>query len=717
MLLRRLKIKDFLIYGEVDIDLSQIKLASIVGQFNIDRRRSNGAGKTALLEAIRYALYDQTRSKLKLGVVRTGAKYSVVDLWFDVDDKQYRVIRQRTAEGASTARIYVNGKDSSEKVKIVNEMIQQIIGIDAELFDQIYFFKQGDQFGFVEANPSDRKTALAKVFRMDSLNRCLDMAKEKRKVLESTLQRAKGAADVLRSRNQTLPPYQELLEQEMAASANLATAQQLEDEYKAVSQCNILSRIDLEQKFSEFEKEVDDDQAAMRELLVKINETNETIVRFQRDMQMKSALYDRETQFLKQIDARLEGHTDDVEKSIASTELKRNMVNKIFSDLQSKIAVALDNYQRLSKYDTGIAGQDCPVCFQFVAVDHVEKVLAHVNSEKKRLTQEVDLLKADCAKRLSELTDLEKKIKSLQSVASLLKEKQEHIKLKQLAYEGMKSYEREVNQLTESRNKLCLQQVQTGQRVDNATIDAMRSDLKWWDSKFRVLFMNVSATREAALRTKSNDALIAFNNVAAKFDQRKKLDKEIAENDATLKKVEHDFIVYNHLSEIFGRNGMQALLIENAISVIEQFANDVLKQMQTRFIIELRTQKENKSGEMRESLDIIVYDNGIEKAFESYSGGERTLINIAIRLALSRVVGSLYGVQMNCLFLDEVLASLDAVNREEAIKIIAYLAKTFNQVFVVSHTEEILNIIDARIVITRFDDKSTINISAQKEVA
>jgi exonuclease SbcC len=125
----------------------------------------------------------------------------------------------------------------------------------------------------------------------------------------------------------------------------------------------------------------------------------------------------------------------------------------------------------------------------------------------------------------------------------------------------------------------------------------------------------------------------------------------------------------------------------------------------------MRTQKETKAGEQRETLDIVVFDNGVEKPFENYSGGEQTIINLAIRLALSRIISSLHGVQMQSLFLDEVLAELDEVNREEAIKVIAYLSKSFEQIFVISHTDEVKDIIDSSILVERYESHSEVRIT------
>jgi len=130
--------------------------------------------------------------------------------------------------------------------------------------------------------------------------------------------------------------------------------------------------------------------------------------------------------------------------------------------------------------------------------------------------------------------------------------------------------------------------------------------------------------------------------------------------------------------------------------------------MQTRFVIELKTQKQTKSGEERESLDILIYDGAGVRAFESYSGGERTLINLALRLALSKAISAMHGVSIQSLFMDEVFGALDEVNREEVVKVLSFLSRSFAQVLVVSHTDQVKDVIDSGIVIRRYDDWSDI---------
>ena len=63
---------------------------------------------------------------------------------------------------------------------------------------------------------------------------------------------------------------------------------------------------------------------------------------------------------------------------------------------------------------------------------------------------------------------------------------------------------------------------------------------------------------------------------------------------------------------------------------------------------------------------------------------------------------------MQSLFMDEVFGALDEVNREEVVKVLSFLSRSFAQVLVVSHTDQVKDVIDSGIVIRRHDNWSDI---------
>ena len=68
MIPKTLKLKNFLSHDESEIDFEKFNTALIMGAFDGDPERSNGAGKSVLFEAITWALFGKSRHKKIDGV-------------------------------------------------------------------------------------------------------------------------------------------------------------------------------------------------------------------------------------------------------------------------------------------------------------------------------------------------------------------------------------------------------------------------------------------------------------------------------------------------------------------------------------------------------------------------------------------------------------------------------------------------------------------------
>jgi len=713
MLLLKLKLKNFLIYDEVDIDLSSVKLASIVGQFVTDRRRSNGAGKTAFLESIRYALYDQTRSRSKHGVIKSGAESSFVELTCDIGGKLVRVQRSRNLDGGGGAALYIDQKLIGDKIKVVNDTIQNLIGIDIELFDSIYFFKQGDHFSFAEANPTDRKNALGKVFKLDAITKCLEVTKKHKVLREKDAVKAKGAAEALGSRLNALLPYQSIVEQELAASGNLATARQLQDAYAKLRDENTLDAHDLEARYKEFLNTIQEDLNNVSIVYRAIQKTNSLIAEKQVESQRATSRINQLNQMLGSDESKIEPYKNvDVQSeintckiSIEDHESNLSRVTKLIYSIQAEI-------NQLNEVKVGVgAGETCPTCYQVVPKEHIKSCADKAAERIAKLATDLDQcrkVKSEIDKALSQVKDRLSQIQTVPPTLENIKATKESIVD---VRKSLKLIDSQIETLTDQRNELCQRQNEIEARVDQDLVIRYRNavcDLR--DRAYSMLTVGIQRRCDVIRRDVEKYTTEDVKLVKTLQDaKRQAADYEVALE--AQRQAESVLSTYEVLCDIFGRNGIQAIMIENAIGVVETFANDILKQMQTRFVLSLRTTKETKAGDQRESLDIIVFDNGSEKQFESYSGGEKALINIALRLSLSKVISALHGIKMQSLFLDEVLGALDGPNREEVVKILSYLSRSFEQVFVVSHTDEIQDVIDSSIVIERHDNHSEIKLT------
>jgi len=166
------------------------------------------------------------------------------------------------------------------------------------------------------------------------------------------------------------------------------------------------------------------------------------------------------------------------------------------------------------------------------------------------------------------------------------------------------------------------------------------------------------------------------------------------------------------LAEAFGSNGIPAMLIENALPELEQDANDLLGRMtdnstQVTFV----TQRQGRTGKAIETLDIKIADSSGTRPYEMFSGGEAFRINLAIRIALSRLLARRAGAELRFLLIDEGFGTQDTQGRDRLVETIAAIADDFDKILVVTHIDELKDRFDVHIEVTKGPDGSRVAIT------
>jgi exonuclease SbcC len=147
----------------------------------------------------------------------------------------------------------------------------------------------------------------------------------------------------------------------------------------------------------------------------------------------------------------------------------------------------------------------------------------------------------------------------------------------------------------------------------------------------------------------------------------------------------------------FGRDGIPTLIVENTLDQLETNANTYLKMMPTEkgvLRVELETQRVQKTVEnLRETLDINVCDEHTRRPYETYSGGEQTRLNVALRLALAILLADRRGAESRLLAMDEP-ESLDEAGRRDLIEVIKSVSNRFDVIIVASQYPDIKDAFD-----------------------
>jgi DNA repair protein SbcC/Rad50 len=168
------------------------------------------------------------------------------------------------------------------------------------------------------------------------------------------------------------------------------------------------------------------------------------------------------------------------------------------------------------------------------------------------------------------------------------------------------------------------------------------------------------------------------------------------------------------LERAFSKDGVPALLIEQALPEIEAQANELLErltngQMSVRFATQ-KDYKDKQRDDKKETLDILISDSAGWREYEMFSGGEAFRVNFAIRLALSRVLAQRAGARLQMLVIDEGFGSQDAEGRQRLIEAIKQVEGDFAKILVVTHLEEMKDAFPARIEIEKTPQGSQIRV-------
>lgn len=203
----------------------------------------------------------------------------------------------------------------------------------------------------------------------------------------------------------------------------------------------------------------------------------------------------------------------------------------------------------------------------------------------------------------------------------------------------------------------------------------------------------------AALDAARNTEVTALAAERAARDNRARAERELA----AITKAHEDLLKeHNVISKLIeraearARSADQLDLMYREFNAFEQFVADRLTPQLSDYTSELLsaiTEGKYDRVELNSNYGIEVFDGDDEKfPVEEFSGGERDVIALSARLALSRLIGSQANNPPGFMVLDEVFGSLDRERRTQVLEMMGALAGTadaFHQLFIISHVDDV----------------------------
>lgn len=198
-----------------------------------------------------------------------------------------------------------------------------------------------------------------------------------------------------------------------------------------------------------------------------------------------------------------------------------------------------------------------------------------------------------------------------------------------------------------------------------------------------------------------------------KYENCKKKEKEKKELENRLEKVVFEKNIYEKLTFVFGKDGIQASIIENAIPEIEEEANQILSKLTNgKAKIYIEPLKDLKTGGIKETLDIKIGDELGIRDYELFSGGENFRTNFALRIALSKLLAKRAGTKLRFLVIDEGFGSQDKEGLENLVSVIQSISSDFDKILIITHLDTLKDIFPVKIEVAKSADKgSVLNLS------
>lgn len=221
-------------------------------------------------------------------------------------------------------------------------------------------------------------------------------------------------------------------------------------------------------------------------------------------------------------------------------------------------------------------------------------------------------------------------------------------------------------------------------------------------------------TERTELKNKKEVLLHAKGSIENQRTHLTKIQQEFESEQHNITQLDAVIDDYQAIATATGKDGIQALLIEQAIPEIEQEANFLLSRLtnnQAQIFIE--SLRDLKKGGTKETLDIKISDQAGIRAYELFSGGEAFRIDFALRIAISKLLARRSGTALQTLIIDEGFGSQDEEGLGLIMDALHKIQDDFSKIIIVSHLPTMKDQFPVQFIIEKGVQGSTINIVEQ----
>ena len=743
MIPKKIKLVDFLSYEDMEFDFSGITDATVTGE--------NGSGKTSLFtDSITWTLFGQGSKggpKEIDNYVRLGADSCTAEFLFELNENVYKVIRYRNStKGTSSLSLYAvleNGTEvplANGKLSETQKHIETLLHMNYKTFVASSMVLQNKSNEFTEnMTDAERKETLFNILDIDLWGDVGEKAKEDAVSVKNQIaleeQRIATELEVIGKKGDYLSEKNQL--QKDLDSVNLGKSRQqkiIEDNQQKIFEMNTVEKdlMELERKKSDADRQIrlSSDKVKMMELQVQsavadISATEEKIRKAEEIIVRKNEI---ESAYMQENDKTIE--LQKMEQSKMAYLEMQNKVNQVIQsgkDWNTTHASNIEkiNYQIRSNEEKAEAldkvpcssnmefNSTCPFLKMAnqakVELERLRKELSVVSAETNPFRKEYTLAKAELDKLVNTFSD--EKISSVRAEISEIKKISSLKNALEIAISNKGSLIDSLKALNEKKNT-----AQDSISTIQSTVSSLNAQIDECNNLISAKKSGLEAFNETKmLYTMAKDEMSRLENqektILSKMSSLDTLLKQVEDAESRIEEMKKGIVdkqkklkTISILLEACGkRSGVPALIIENSVPELESNANRILdKMLNGRLQIRIDTQVEGKStGNVQEVFRIIVLEDGYERPYQTYSGAEKFIVSLSLRIAMSKFLAHRAGASVQLFVLDEGVSCADEENRHEILSAIHNLSSEFAKILFITHDDSLKDGLSQRIFVRK----------------
>lgn len=673
----------------------------IIG-YNKDQDKSNGAGKTNLLETIVFGLFGKTTKDVnKPRIVNwKNKKKCEVRISFNKGETEYTIHRGLKP---NFIKIFKDGSDEPEDQLSNNKDIQKEIEnnylrMDFETFIALIHCNSSTSQSIFNVAKTQKRHFIERLFGLETYSELVKTCNEKLSVINTKI------TDIKRKTKFNESAIKEIQEQNTQFHNAIDRLSDYTSEIDVLNQ-KLIKAKDDENVSKDRLRETKEKKKKVKKLL---SDTEQSITSFEKkiygaeqkigDIKIENVEFDDVLyKELKDRKATLETEYNLIDENSIQHDLDENqkeikVLNDKIKNLEIKISKLDAKLEDIPDFSDLLGKTMCPTCYQEIDIDKIkestqEKMNCFVKEkEKENLELETELLNLASLKEQGEnltsqlkrrhyldreIFDSDKSLSNLEYAKKIQKQN------------SLNEVKRE--KLTENINEWNIECKDSDKNKDKYTkmIDILETKINELEKIIqtpKTIRQEIKELNEKQAEQKKQriDLEKYINNNKLKIANKR---KENIDNDKEKDKLQTMIDYLDYIKKLCKDENVKQYAISNIVPYLNQQANTYLAEAGFGFYLKLDSW-----------LDVEIKGPGIHDAgFGNLSSGQQKSTNLAMMLSFLDISKMHASIFPDILLFDEILDSaIDSQSIEKIMHIIKKKQKEDNtKIFIVSHRKEI----------------------------